>query len=248
MPRELREYPLLLGEADLEKVKALHKLTGEFKDSFLTDHKLQDLLLNRGYMLENHERPTSFRRYTTAINGMKTCCHLDFLDAITNAVQKPVVVTFSRKPIILPGESDELEIKTLDGYDAIEVEELQTAWMENPKARNLVRQYKNILEQALDEYSMQFILGRIEYSRQGFLPDEPSFQTVRASQQKASEAFDKKSYVILDDAYYNKGTNFFRSAGRVYEQLQADSLGSKFILSIEEEQQALAMWDKAHIG
>jgi len=245
MARDLKEYSLYLGDADLKRVQALHQLTGEFKDGFLTDPELQDFLLNQGYALEDCERPTSLRRYQTTINGMRVCCHLNFLDLALNAIQEPIsVLTIHSKPILLPGEDDEIQIKTLEGYDALGVASLQTEWTENSRVRNLVNQFRGNLETALDEYSMQLILFGIQCACQNSLPDEPGFQEVRALQQRARETLDKNAYHVLDNAYYNKGNHFFRSAGKTYKQLQADPLGKKFILSIEEEQQALALWGR----
>ena len=47
------------GAFDRTKAEQLHVLTWEFREKLLTDHALQNLLLNKGYEYEG-ERPTSY--------------------------------------------------------------------------------------------------------------------------------------------------------------------------------------------
>ncbi|MFH1359141.1 MAG: hypothetical protein ABIH37_04590 [archaeon] len=249
MPRDISEYPLRLRDASLEKVVALHNLAGEFKESFLTDHELQDLLLRQGYKLEDNERPTSFRQYHTTINAMRACTHLNFLDYFTETMTKPSSIIIPKtKLILLPGEEDVFSIETPEGHDAIGIAELQEEWMENHRAREFVTDFKGRLENALDEYSMQFILMRMCCCRGAFLSYEQAFEEVRELQKRIEKVLDRKSYVVLDNAYYEKGNRLFLLAGEVYGQLLEYPLGRKCVLSKEEERESLAQWRRAHIG
>lgn len=245
MTRPITDYTIMLNGATREDVEKLHELTGEFKDRFLEDHELQDLLLNDGYDVPTANRPTSLRSYTTSINGMKVCGHLGLLDCLIGVSTIPDdLVVISYPHILLPGETDNVKIETSSGKDLERIERIQIDWMENHESRKLVREYQKKLESASEEYTMQFILGRIQNSRHKFMPQDSAFAEVRKLNERVKEVFEQKVYQVLDNAYYNKGTGFFRSCAPLYERLAADGFGKNFILTLEEENKFLRLWQR----
>lgn len=246
MVRPLTEYPIMLQGASIDKVRDLHDLTGEFKDNFLGNHDLQDLLLNGGYEVPEDSRPKSFKSYQSGVNGMKVGGHLMFLDYLINLATKPEpLILVSYSPLILPGQTDELTIETPSGMDPLALETFQTRWMQEHKSRDLVRGYQEALGLALDEYSMQFILNRMGSQRDAFLPNEPAFEPVRGFQERIRGTFEPSAYHVLDNAYYNMGNRFFRACRMPWEALAADEFGKDFILDAELENQMLRTWQRA---
>lgn len=232
MVRKLEDYVIMLGEAEVDKVKALHQLVGDFKEDFLGNEILQNVLLNRGYEIEE-TRPKSYADVPgPAFNSKITGICLTYVEHIMGISTKPSLLAVKTPRIVIPGQIDETKIETFDGHDADKVEHLQKQWMTNHETREKIRDYHETLEKAMDEYAMQFILNCINHSRINFLPLD--WKEEREIQERVTKAWDSKSYGVLDSAYYNMAQRFFIGVGRLWEELKEDDFGKLFVLPQED--------------
>jgi len=235
--RDIGEYSIILNGADFEKVKEMHRHVGECRESILTDHKLQDVLLNDGYELKDSERPKSLMDIPSpSIPRIKTIAHLSTLNTLINAITLPRVVYVETRPgLWIPGEKQETTVLTSEGFDVKGIDEMSREWFKNP-ITEVIRKYQEGLKKAFDEYNIQAVLSLLDRCRNPFI--DPSYPE-RNLQEEIKGWFDTKGFGVLDSAYYIMGNRFFSTLAPIYEQLQEDKFGKNFILSAEEEQEFL---------
>lgn len=230
--KDISKYCFLLRNADLEKVKELHKTTGEFRESFLENHILQDVLLNKGYEVEN--RPESFFDIAdSTFNRTKTLIHLACVNYLMNSAIKPQLAVVTIPTIIIPGEEFQVAIKNTKGVNFESIEEFQKQWMKNPISQT-VRKYQEQLTSAFDEYNMKFMLNLIYRAKINSIARGNDWVEERKLQDIIEKVADSKAYSVLDSAYYNMGNRAYRGCGRLLKELNENDFGKMFILNMDE--------------
>ncbi len=233
--RDLSEYCVLLRDVDIEKVKKLHKTVGEFRESFLEDHLLQNVLLNQGYEIEG-ERPESyFTQFDAIRNRTKVLIHLMLLEDSIDLATRPQLAIIETPTIIIPGQKQEPTIKTPMGISLEDIEELQHDWRDKGDVVETIREYQKTLKLAFDEYNMQFILGKIIRSREFPVLYGEKWEKERKLQKRIEDVTDFRAVSVLDSAYYGMGNRFLRAGDRLYKQLSKDNFGRRFLTTKEEE-------------
>jgi hypothetical protein len=233
--RDISEYTLFRCVKNVENVKLLHKKVGKYKNHFLTDNILQNVLLNGGYELE--DRPKSFINCCASYNGKRVSTHLYFLEEMKKISTEPKL-TVVKIPAIITSENDDIiSLETPEKFDSEKVENFQIEWMKNSIV-NVIREYEKVLKNALDEYVMQYILVRMERARNHFIPND--WKKEKKIQGEISSVFDHESYSILDSAYYEMGNRFFNSAAALWKKLNDDDFGKMFILQMDDEHELLS--------
>lgn len=234
--RDLSDY-CIFGDIDIEKIKVLHNLVLNFRERFLKDHAVQNVLLNRGEEIPNDKRPESYHNYSLTIIGAETSIHLATLNYMINMATSPKLTIVKSPGVLLAGEEKEDILETPEGHNALYVETLQREWMENPQITKILREYQRTLTDSFGEFTAQFILARIDYSNGLFVP--PEWKEERAVLESIAKAFSIPAFHALDSAYYEKGRIFLKAAGPLWQQLSKDNFGARFTLSQEEVRQYL---------
>ena len=230
--RDISEYYFLLRNADLEKVKELHKTTGEFRKSFLENHILQDVLLNKGY--EVKDRPESFLDIIdSTFNRTKTLIHLACVNYLMDSAINPQLAVVTIPTIIIPGEEFRVAIENTKGVNFESIEEFQEQWMKNPISQT-VRKYQEQLNSAFDEYNMKFMLNLINRARINSIAMGDDWVKERKLQDIIENVADSKAYYVLDSAYYDMGNRSYRGCGRLRKELNENNFGKMFILDMDE--------------
>ncbi len=238
--RSLSEY-LLYRNFDVKKTERLHLLVGEFRKSFFQNHALQNLMLNRGY--EPEKRPESFFDLRNGVfNRNFTIFHLDYLEQMVRLATTPqVIFVEGAKPIIVPGEPEQLVFRTAGRLDAAAVEEFQKQWFEQIDAREWINHYKQTLYDAFDEYNMQLILGFMDRTTRCVGQFDIHSDEERRLHKEIIDSLVPVSFLALDNGYYKLGTRFFRQAGEFWEKLNESEYGKMFILQQGELIEALKL-------
>jgi hypothetical protein len=235
--RDISEY-CLLEDVDLEKARKLHALVGELRERLIEDRVVQDVLLNRGCELEEDERSKSFYDViSTVFNRTKTIAHLVHLDNIIDLATRPRLLVAKMPLLVIPGQDQVGRIETGEGIDASRVEWLQEQWFDNPEVARLAREYQTTLNEAFDEYNMQFILNLMRQSLMAFI--DPEWKKEAGLQRRIEKTFTPEAHNVLDSAYYNMGNRFFSSVGPIWEELNGSEYGKLFILMQEDVQEFL---------
>jgi len=236
--RKLEEYYLVLEDADMSKVKALHRVVGEAKDCFLTNKTLQNVVLNRGCEMDAEERPQSYKELPfPAFNGKIASLCLTYAEMMIERATRHTLIRVSAPKIIVPGQEREIKIETVEGHDLDKIEWLQEQWMTKHEGRRKVKEYQGVLQKAIEEYAMQGLLIGLNHCCKNFFPLE--WKEERAIQERLNKAWDEKAHNVLGSAYYNRGNTFFRSAGELWDELMEDDFGKMFVLTRDEIQQGL---------
>lgn len=226
----------IFGDISYDDVRELHKLVVEYKERLFEDHILQDVLLNNGFELE--DRPKNWFDVNLGCwNRRKILMHLSFLEMMLDLVSKPRLVVVKSPLIIVPGQEQKTEIETPEGWDAEKVECFQKEWLKNSEISRAVRSYQEQLGLAFDEYNSQTMLLLMQDCLKSFI--DPSWKRERKHQEKIGEVLTPKSYEAMDSAYYNMGNRNFRAAGGLWDYLSKSEFGRHFVMTIEEESQAL---------
>jgi len=250
MTKTLREYTLT-GDFDFKQAEELHRRVVRYRDTFMQNHILQNLFLNRGSPMEDRERPKSYYDLLDSChNRTRTIAHLSFLDHVISIAERtPIVVPKTRilKPegIIIPGENKpeqpRYELITGSGARLEDVEYFQEEWDTNPQVREDAREFQKKLQAALDEYNLKLVLNRMYRSSSYFVHFEGE---ERELQMKLAKIDWRTLYNPLDDAYYRVATSHFASAGSEHKRLHDDKFGRKFILDMNEESRLVIKFKK----
>lgn len=246
----LAGYCLMGENIELNRVAALHEMVRQWRERFLEDHEIQDLLLNRGYSIDDPKRPETYHDIHDMIWNRSRCSlHLSHVENLINLVIKPgiVAVRFPSKVILvregqgiiwpdLP-EEPEPTLETPEGFDATRIERLQQLWLLNTRITPKIRAYQQALQTAFDEHNMKFILGRMYYAQMPFIPS--NFGRVYEIHQEMRERMDVPSFSALDSAYYGRANTLFSGAGRIWEVLSRDRFGKLFILNKDEDREGM---------
>jgi hypothetical protein len=229
------------GDIDLKGTEKLHNLVVQYRDQFLRNEPLQELLLNDGCKLE--KPVTSFHELRDNIYlRTATSLHLSLVEKLTELATKPSILVVNH-PLIIPYQTGQLmgqvpteeERITQGGFDAETVESIQTEWMRNPKVGATVREYKDVLERAFGEFNLKFVLYRMYRALMSNIPDE--WKQVYRIQGRIKKAFGEKrdeKLASLDNAYYNTAKKFLGGAGGLWSKLNQTDFGRKFLLTNEE--------------
>ena len=105
---------------------------------------------------------------------------------------------------------------------------------ENLETVEAIRDYKENLEKALDEFSMQAILSKAGFAVSNFIPHGKIWEQERRIQKKLLEAWNPNSVSVLDNAYYNIAMRFFNSVSKIWKRLITDDFGRSFVMTNEE--------------
>lgn len=156
---------------------------------------------------------------------------MQYADLTIETATRPQVLGVALQPsgVIIEPCEETAELTTLRGFDGMKVEALQVKWLSHPFVPK-IRQYREALSGAFDEYNMQRVLGFIEDARDLFIDWQPE----KSMSEKIGKAFRPDVYSALDNAYYIMAERFFRTAGKIAENLIADELGRLFVLTHEE--------------
>ncbi len=224
-------------EIDRDELEKTHTLITRYRDDFLENHALQNVLLNMGYELE--QRPSSLNDILNAvILRSKSIFHLTFLQQMIKQAREPKIGIVSSPRILMLGQQEQESVKTQEGYDFFGVEEFQYQWMGDSHIRELVEQYKSKLEAALNEFNSQFILIRMYHSLNIFIPPESIFDSEREISEEINSALTQESYTALENAYYSKARELYLGTRPTWEKLRQDDFGKKFVLNELELAQA----------
>lgn len=132
---KFRNY-FFIGDVDLRALENLHNLVEEYKNSFFTNHEVQNFLLNDGRLPEK-ERPTSFHDlYDAVFIRTRTSVHLGILEKMIEAATSPKLVILRREKegiispeghgVVYPNNTAvKINLETPEGYSSLRVEEIQ---------------------------------------------------------------------------------------------------------------------------
>jgi hypothetical protein len=225
------------GDVDTQKIRKLHELVVEYSSRFFEDNALQDLLMNRGFEVD--ERPKDWFSFGGACwNRKKVILHLAFLNMMMGAATKPRLAVVKSPLIVVPGQYQEARTETPEGWDAEVIEQLQEEWLRNSEVSQTVREYHNVLSDAFGQYNLQWTLWAMHHCLISFI--DPMFEDEARYQKRIKKVMTPEGYTALDSAYYNAGNRSFRAAGNLWEKLNASEFGRKFILDQKTVQQGLA--------
>jgi hypothetical protein len=234
MARKLEEYCIVLEGADIEKVRKLHEIVGDFKERILTDKVLQNILYNRGYVMEE-KRPENYCEIGhVAFNARIASLALTYVNYIMDLAIRPQLTKVESPRIIVPGERNEIKFSTPQGHNALDIERLQREWFENHEIVKVVREYQKNLEKSIDEFSMQTILSKIDHARAHFIPPGKEWKQEREIQERVLGSLDPASVSVLDNAYYGMAMRFYGALGKLWRTLIENDFGRKFVMTREE--------------
>lgn len=120
---------------------------------------------------------------------------------------------------------------------------LQEAWEENPVIQERVKEYETALQDSYFEFSkktMSSFLSNVAYSRA--LPPDSSKKLTELH--TLAQGFKSQTYVECDHIYYRVAGSKLKHARELGNALKDDDLGRFFVLSMEEEKQLLATYER----
>lgn len=234
---------LFIGDVDQSKLERLHSLVVKFRDSFLDNHPLQNLLLNHGY--EPEDRPISYHNvHNSVFNRTLTSVMLHYLDHMVDLATMPQVVQVTTPLIVIPeigGDyTDSLEVRTLAGHDAGKVELLQTQWFEQTDVVEVVREYQGTLQIAFDEFNSQFMLNLMRQSRLD-LTHECEESRLQDRIRDAFMPSIRETHNPLDNVYYEAGCRALQTASPLWKRLNETEFGRFFILQQDEVEKGMRL-------
>jgi hypothetical protein len=246
--RNIGEYGLW-GEG-LEKAEELHLLTAQFRDELLTNHTLQNLLLNHGDPLDEKQRPASyFDIMDPTWNRRFIVVHLSYLERVIELATLPQIAGVSRAAIdksgktalVYPDATAELptKLQSPEGFDSGSIETLQREWFENIDIVPKIMEYGDMLRKAFDEYNLKLVLIKMQNCQTHMFFDDCKEKRLHDRIKKTGGP-----YSAMDSAYYNMGNRFFKSAGSLWEELSATEFGKMFCLTQEEVDEAIKLGQK----
>lgn len=237
--RELSDYCLMGprsgGKFDQEKVEKLHKFVLECKEMLFDDELLQNLIFGHGYGFEN--RPKTFHDISDpTFLRKKTMVCLDYVNMVMDLAIKPQLAVIASDPdSIIATPDTKITVQTPEGYNFGVVEDLQKEWMRSPMS-NKVREYKERLELAFDEFNMKFMVNALKKAQMPFTDYDSDGRKI---QEEIKGHWDEVSSGVLDNAYYIAGKQFYQSVGKLWKPLFNNDFGGKFVLSPDEIDQAV---------
>ncbi len=242
-----------IGNKDLKELEKLHKVIEKYKEKIFTDFNIQDTLLHRGYETEE-PRPTSFHQlYDSTYIRTRTSIHLGVLEKMIETATKPHLITVQKQPkgiikatsgMIYPNYFEEnFSFKTPEDYGFQNIEDIQKNWFNEPETVEQIRNFQSSLNNAFDEFNLNFILVKMYKALDKFIPE--GFETHNVQQEIIKGFGDRYESVVgerfslLNNAYYNSGKRFFHQAGRYWLVLNESDFGKMFILSHDEEKESI---------
>jgi len=230
--RELSDY-CLIGNIDLKQVERLHNFVGECRENLFKNIPLQNLIFGGGYDFDN--RPKNYFDIENNVWLRKnTSLCLEYINMVIDLATTPqLVIPHSNSLIITPDY--EMELQTLRGFDFEKVQELQSEWWENP-IREKIREYQTDLQNAFNEFNMQFILDTLLKAQHYYVDIDTK---ERRLQDRIKVVYDGRTRDVLEDAYYIKARQFYNLAGQLWPELFHDNFGKNFVLDAEEVKQGV---------
>lgn len=235
----LSRYHIIFQDADPIKVAKLHTLVKDTRDELISNTFMQDVLFNRGYILDEEKRPRSYLDISCGIpNRRLALVHLALLERMLEIVSGPVVIAPETKIVASMKEAIQGPRLMAHGLDYTAVESFRSEWTNQPGVRKEVEEYRTQLGLAFDEYNLGLVLNLIQAKGiSQFL--FPEWKEQNAVQERFKVAFDRQAYSCLDSAYYNAGNREYNLAGQHWEKLNESEFGKKFILSRQEALKAV---------
>lgn len=242
--------------SNLSKAGPIHELAVELRDGLLGNEAIQNLIMNKGYRLEDDQRPTSYHDVSGGtFNRKKISLQLIYgnlaMDVATRqeriALMREEGVEYSEGGVILPEsvsllEEPEISLVTPEGFDIDYVENLQEGWVLNPKTAQVIREYVGELSKSFDDFNLQLILTKMQQrgedpisSNEGEIGE---FQS-RITDLMAKENIDPAVFSALDRGYYREATIHERRAASLWKDLNEDPYGMNFIMQYDDVQRFL---------
>lgn len=241
--RKLEEYgPFIVEQGkklDIERLRRLHDTVGKYRNNFLTDHDLQDALLNGGYRPEQEEkRPPSYLDLTDAVvPRTQTLLHLLTVQHAINLVTRPQLIVAPSQELWIPGKPVKEERWTIPGGgDAQRLEDFQRQWLEDTETTTRVRAYEKALEDTFGEFNLKLILTCMYHAEHRARAPTPE---ARQFQEEIARVLFPEGYSILDSAYYNAARRKFSVAGHGWEEVNKTEFGKFFLLSPQQVAQGM---------
>jgi hypothetical protein len=209
-----------LPEEHLQEAQAIHNLVLDYHARFFTDETVKNFLLHYWH----EEEPESFEEIRTHVFNREVInlSRIYLKEAIALATTPELVgIEYS-----LDGGSK----ATIKGYPADKLEELQRGWFKQPEFVAAVRMYESNLDNAFDEFNLQFVFIKADAVREYFPKTDDEEKIVDA----VNKAFSNELHPIMDSAYYDAGMRFFNQSANSYERLNKLDRGNIFLLTREE--------------
>lgn len=229
----------LPGDVDRDKATQVHEIALDFRGRLLSDHTLQNLLLNHGNIMDDNERPESyFDLETASIYRTLVQYRLLALKGLIDLAIKPPQIVIERKAILLPGESDEIKVQTQTGLPFSFVEDIQELWIRESDTSKNIRSYKRSLESTFEEFNLQFVLTKmygallpVDASDRFDVPEQEIYDILNG----VMKVWDSDLYTTLDRAYFGRGKELLSSTEIIAGELAQSEFGRVFLLTQEEE-------------
>ena len=177
----------------------------------------------------HEEEPQSFEGIRTSVHNREVpnLCRIFVKHGITLATKPEIIgIKYSL---------DGSVTSTMRGYPADRLEWLQQQWFEQPDLVTAVRKYESDLDQAFDEFNLQFVFTKADAVRKYF-PKSKEEEKILAA---VNKAFSNDLHPIMDTAYYDAAMNLFRQCAISYKQLSKLDNGKLFLLTPEEVREQL---------
>ena len=233
--RPISDYALF--NVNIKTAEEAHSLVTEFRESLLTDHALQNVLLNRGYELDEDERPRSYFDLGDATWARKNVIlHLMYLGQTIELATRPQIACVSIPNVLFPDENGvfpEAKANTPGGLDYARIEQLQEQWMRNIDVVEKIREYKRLLDESFGEFNLKLVLSRAYNSRNHIYFGEEEAAESRYFGLMQS-VISPEAFVALDSAYYDMANRIAQSTGNLWKSLWESEFGRNFVLSAEE--------------
>lgn len=221
-------------ELDMRKLERLHETVGKYRDEFLTNDALQDVLMNGGYELERERRPQSFLDIRDGtILRTQAVLSKTVVDHAIDVVTKPQMWVMPAPTLWIPGQgAPEERPTTAQGYDFERIEDLQRQWAEDTQTVTAVRKFQSELEEALDPFNMKFIINSMVRIKPRL--DRKENDKATLIEREIERVIFPEGYSALDSAYYVRGRSQMNAVARAWEELQKSEFGKFFTLTAEE--------------
>jgi|GEM_PF-3087852 len=225
---DFSHYSIWYPHGDRKNVKPLHELVEEFKEDFLKNHVLQNVLLNQGYALDPEERPETYFDIADSIwHRSQVSIGLAVLETMIRIATEPQLVC----PVYnISLDKEPIEFKTAHGLDAAKVEVLQQDWFAHTDITEKLRELQATLSKSFHEFNLKFILNTMAYAQGLFLESKEE----KAIQERITQTWDSNAHRALDNAYYSMGNRFMAAASPIWQEIFSHPYGRLFVLSSEE--------------
>ena len=216
-----------LNDAQRTQAEHLHEEVGRYRDLFLEEPALQNVLLEEAREPLKH----LWDVYDQTFHRTNIALQLMYVDHVMTLVTHPQL-TAVEHPFDLSYQGSPTMIRQ-GNYDHDKIESLQRQWLESGVAET-VRAFRKGLEEAFDEYNLKFILNKIQFL---LLPadigeDDRYTQEIR----HLKKTIPWQCFNALDSGYYMRANSLAKGIQPLWKQLSIDDYGLFFIIKPDELQ------------